>query len=66
MNGRNRYSIRFKLKCLEIVNILGIYKTSKIMGIPMQSLKNWNLNREKLKKLNEKNYFLDYQTKETE
>ena len=54
MKIKKRYSIKFKLKCLEIVNILGIYKTSKIMGIHMQSLKNWDLNKEKLKNINDK------------
>ena len=55
MRLRNRYSIRFKLKCLEIVNFLGIYKTSQIIGINKKSVKNWDLNREKLRDINEKN-----------
>lgn len=56
MRFRNRYSIQYKLKCLELVKILGIYKTSKIIGIDKKSVRYWYLNKEKLENIIEKNY----------
>ena len=48
MKFRNRYSIKFKLKCLELVKILGIYRTSKILKIDKKCFKNCYLNQEQL------------------
>ena len=50
-----KYSIQYKLKCLELVKRLGIYGTSKVVGINKSSLKNWYLNEEKLKTIKNKN-----------
>ena len=57
MKIRNRYSIKFKLKCLELVKIFGIYKTSKIIGIDKKSVRYWYLNMEKLEKIADKQHF---------
>lgn len=50
-----KFSIAFKLKCLEIVKYLGIYKTSKYINIDKKCIKRWNLNKEKLLKIKDKN-----------
>ena len=55
MKFRNKYSIQFKLKCLELVNILGFYRTSIIIGIKIKSIKDWYLRREKLQNIIKKN-----------
>ena len=57
MKFRNKYSIKFKLKCLELVKILGIYRTSKILKIDKKCFKNWYLNEEQLQNMKEKNCF---------
>ncbi len=55
MKFRKKYSIQFKLKCLELVPILGIYRTSLILGIHKNCITSWNLNKKKLQKIKEKN-----------
>ena len=55
MKFRKKYSIQFKLKCLELVPILGIYRTSLILGIHKTCIISWNLNKQKLQKIKEKN-----------
>ena len=55
MKFRKKYSIQFKLKCLELVQILGIYRTSLILGIHKNCISYWNLNKKKLQKRKEKN-----------
>ena len=55
MKFRNKYSIHFKLKCLELVNILGYYRTSIIIGINKKCIKDWYLKREKFQNIIKKN-----------
>ena len=55
MKFRKKYSIQFKLKCIELVPILGIYGTSLIIGIDKKCITSWNLNKKKLQKIKEKN-----------
>lgn len=50
-----KFSIKFKLKCLEIVKYLGIYKTSKFTKIDKKCIKQWNLNKEIFLKMENKN-----------
>ncbi len=38
MKFKKKYSIQFKLKCVELVPILGIYGTSIIVGIDKKLL----------------------------
>ena len=55
MKFRKKYLIKFKLKCLELVPILGIYGTSKFVGIEKKYINSWNLNKKKFQKIKEKN-----------
>ena len=55
MKLKNKYSIRFKLKCLELVKILGIYKASIIIGINRKSIRDWYLKSQKYLDINKKN-----------
>ena len=55
MKFRKKYSIQFKLKCLELVPILGIYGTSLIVGINKKCITSWNLNKKRLQNIKEKN-----------
>ncbi len=55
MKFRKKYSIKFKLKCLELVPILGIYRTSLILGIDKKCINCWKLNEKKLKNIKNKN-----------
>ena len=43
-----KYSIEFKLKCLEMVKKFGIYKISKSTRIDKKCIKYWIKNKEKL------------------
>ncbi len=61
MKFRNKYSIQFKLKCIELVTILGIYGTYLIVGIDKNYITFWNLNKKKLQKIKEKILHIDYQ-----
>jgi len=45
MKFRNKYSIQFKSKCIELVNILGVYRTSVILGIDKKCIKYWYFQR---------------------
>ena len=54
MKFKNKYSIQYKLKCLELVPILGIYRTSLIIGVDKKCITSWNLNKEKLQNIKEK------------
>lgn len=49
-----KYSIEFKLKCLEIVKKYGIYKISKYIGIDKNCIKRWIVNKEKLQNVKDK------------
>jgi len=51
MKYRNKYSIQFKLKSIELVNILGIYRTSIILGIDKKCIKNWYFQRYNFQKI---------------
>ncbi len=51
MKFRNKYSIQFKLKCLYLVKIVGIYRTSIIIGIDKKCIRCWNLNKEKFENI---------------
>jgi hypothetical protein len=55
MKLRNKYSIQFKFKCLELTNILGYYRTSIIIRIKKICIKDWYLNWEKLQNIIKKN-----------
>ena len=55
MKVKNKYSIRFKLKCLELVKVLGIYRTSIIIGINRKSIRDWYLKSQKYLDINKKN-----------
>ena len=55
MKLKKKYSIQFKLKCLDLVKILGIYRTSLIIGINRNSIRHWYINRQKLNNVEEKN-----------
>ena len=55
MKFRKKYSIQFKLKGVELVQILGIYGTSIIVGIDKKCINSWNLNKKKLLKIKGKN-----------
>ena len=55
MKFRNKYSIQFKLKCLELANILGYYRTSIIIGINKKCIKDWYLKKEKFQNIIKKN-----------
>ena len=56
MKFRKKYSIQFKLKCLELINVLGIYGTSLIVGIDKKCITSWNLNKKRLQNIKEKNF----------
>jgi hypothetical protein len=49
-----KYSIEFKLKCLEMVKIFGIYKTSKCTKIDKKCIKYWIKNKEKFQNIIDK------------
>ena len=55
MKLNNKYSIGFKLKCLELVKVLGIYRTSIIIGINRKSIRDWYLNTQKYLDVKKKN-----------
>ena len=55
MKLKLKYSIRFKLKCLELVKVLGIYRTSIIIGINRKSIREWYLNSQKYLDIVKKN-----------
>ena len=56
MKLNNKYSIRFKLKCLDLVKIFGIYRTSIIIGINRKSIRERYLNTQKYLAIEKKNY----------
>ena len=49
-----KYSVLFKLKCIEIVKIIGINKVSKITRIDKKCIRQWYLNRELLQNIKKK------------
>ena len=49
-----KFSIHFKLKCLNLVKQKGLYKTSKITGIDKTYFIKWKLNKAKFEKINKK------------
>ena len=55
MKYRKKYSIQFKLKCIELVQILGIYGTSLILGIDKKCINSWISNKMKLQNIKQKN-----------
>ena len=55
MKFRKKYSIKFKLKCIDLANIVGIYKTSIIIGVDKKSVRNWYFKREQLKNIVKQN-----------
>ena len=55
MKLKNKYYIQFKLKCLELVKILGIYRTSIILWIDRKSIRQWFLNSQKYLDIDKKN-----------
>ena len=61
MKLNNKYSIKFKLKYLELVKILGIYRTSIIIGINRKSIREWYLNSQKYVDIKKKILYIDYQ-----
>ena len=54
MKLKNKYSIQFKLKCLDLVKILGIYRTSLILRINRKCIRDWNNKRQKYYAIKEK------------
>ena len=50
-----KYSIQFKNECIKYIEIIGINNTSKQLGISRKCIRNWYLNKEKLKHLKEYN-----------
>ncbi len=56
MQLNNKYSIKFKLKCLELVKIVGIYRASIIIRINRKSIREWYLNSEKYLDIKKKFY----------
>ena len=54
MKFRKKYSIQFKLKCIELVQILAIYGTSLFIGIDKKYITSWTLNKQKLQNINVK------------
>ncbi len=58
-----KYSIEFKLKCLEMVKKFGIYKTSKYTRIDKKSIKYWIKNKEKFQNIKDKKNIFNYQVK---
>ena len=54
MKLKNKYSIKFKLKCLDLIKILGIYRTALILKINRKCIRNWYKNRQKLYDIEEK------------
>ena len=56
MKIRRKYSIQFKLKCLDLVKIVGIYRTSIIIGIDKKCIRCWNLNKEKFENIVKTNF----------
>ena len=61
MKFKKKYSIQFKLKCVELIPILGIYGTSLILGIDKKCITSWNLNKKKFQKIKKKILHIDYQ-----
>ena len=49
-----KYSIEFKLKCLEIAKKYGIYKISKYIGIDKTCIKKWIINEKKFLNIKDK------------
>lgn len=49
-----KYSVLFKLKCIEIVKIIGLYRVSKITKINKKTIKQWYLNKELLQNIKKK------------
>ena len=45
-----KFTIDDKLKCIEMVTKMGYQKVSELTGIDRKSLREWNKNKEKLKK----------------
>ena len=54
MKFRKKYSIQFKLKCIELAKILGIHRSSLIIGIDKKCISSWKLNMKKLQSINKK------------
>ena len=54
MKFRKKYSIQFKLKCLELAKKLGIYKTSLFLGINRKCISSWILNKKNLQNVEKK------------
>ncbi len=46
-----KFTIDDKLKCIEMVSKMGYQKVSHLTGIDRKSLREWNKNKEKLKKI---------------
>ncbi len=55
-----KYSVEFKLECLNLASIIGYGQASKLIGIDRKSLREWVINKEKFEKikLKEKTYRL--------
>ena len=49
-----KFTIDDKLKCIEMVSQMGYQKVSELTGIDRKSLREWNRNKEKLKKITNK------------
>ena len=49
-----KFTIDDKLKCIEMVSQIGYQKVSELTGIDRKSLREWNRNKEKLKKITNK------------
>ena len=54
MKIKNKYSIQFKLKSLDLVKILGIYRTSLILRINIKCIRDWYKNRQKFNIIEDK------------
>ncbi len=49
-----KFTIDDKLKCIEMVSQMGYQQVSELTGIDRKSLREWNRNKEKLKKITNK------------
>ena len=49
-----KFTIDDKLKCIEMVSKMGYQQVSELTGIDRKSLREWNRNKEKLKKITNK------------
>ena len=49
-----KYSVDFKLKCLDLASSIGYTQASKITGIDRKSLREWVINKEQFEKIQQK------------